>query len=58
MIPIKVGFQTLLIKNYLFTSSNQAPKLLCNVFPFGVTNAGTDVTPAFSASEILGFRQY
>ena len=30
-----------------FTSAIDAPKLICNTFPLGVTNAGTDFTPHF-----------
>ena len=38
---------------YLITSAIDAPKLMCNTFPFGDTNAGTEITPAFTASSIL-----
>ncbi len=34
------------------TSAMEAPKLICKVLPFGVTKAGTDFTPALSASVI------
>ncbi len=37
---------------YPFTSAIEAPKLICKTLPFGVTNAGTDLTPVFSASSI------